>query len=261
MLLAVNVGNSEIKLGVFDGEELKYRFAVGNVRQRTADEYGLLMLAALNARSLDAGDVTDVIIGSVSPSTTEKMIRAVKGAFGIVPLTVGPGLKTGFTIRLNDPTELGADLAANAAGAIALYSAPTVICDVGEATSVSVVGEGNVYLGGCLLPGIDASLEALGRAELIPTAKLSPPPSPLGKSTRECMNCGVLYGQAMACSGFIKRYMSELSLPKDTRTVFTGELSEMLIPLLDIPVTHVSELALIGLQAIYRLNGTKKKRC
>lgn len=260
MLLAINVGNSDIRLGVFEGERLKSSFSIGNIPSRTADEYELIILSAIQARGTAPSDISGAIIGSVSPSTTEKIKNAVKSAFGITPMTVGPGLKTGFSIRINDPSELGADLVANAAATIYSFGSPSIICDFDTVTSISVIGDGNSYLGGSLMTGIPMSLEALKKAELLPSVTLEAPTSPLGKTSRECMNSGIIYGQAMACSGFIKSYKKALSLPENTPIVVTGSSAEEIIPFIEAEVIYDPQLTLKGLSRIYALNFVKRSK-
>ena len=260
MLLAVNIGNCAVNLGVFDGSELICTFDFGTDLCKTADEYAMQINSALSYKGVQIGAVNEAIIGSVVPTLTERVEFAVSKLFGITAVTVRPGVKTGFKIRLNDPTELGADIAANAAGAIAACGAPVIICDAGVVTAVTVVdGSGN-FLGGALCPGVGMSLKALSEAALLPSVGLADPRSPLGKTTAECMNAGVIYGQAATIGRFISDYKTELSLPDDTPVVITGEYSKKLSGYLDVETTVIPELTLKGLCAIYRNNSQAKRK-
>ena len=259
MLLALNIGNYAVNLGVFDGKGLVCAVDIGTDRAATADEYAMRIRSALGYKGIAVKDVTEAAIASVVPVLTERIEKAVTGLFGIAPLTVRPGVKTGFKIRLNDPTELGADIAANAAGAIAECGAPVIICDVGAVTAVTAVDGDKAFLGGALLPGIGMSLSALSDAALLPSVGFFPPRSPLGKSTVECMNAGVIYGQAAAVRELVSAYAQKLSSDKAT-VVLTGEHSEKLIPYLNINAVHIPSLTLKGLAAIADVNKSQKKK-
>lgn len=260
MLLAINIGNDTVNFGIFDRSELKCSFDIGADRVKTADEYAMQISSALSYKRLSIDAVTEAIIGSVVPALTERIEKAVSELFGVTPITVRPGVKTGFKIRLNDPTELGADIAANAAGAIALYGAPVIVCHAGEVTSVTAVGGDKTFLGGALLPGIGMSLSALSEAALLPSVTLAPPRSPLGKNTAECMNAGVIYGQAAAVRELVSAYGTEISETGEVTTVLSGEYAERLSPYLSIPHTVIPQLTLMGLKEIAGINKPSVKK-
>ena len=259
MLLALNIGNYAVNLGVFDGKGLICAVDIGADRDATADEYAMRIESALGYKGIAVKAVTEVAIASVVPTLTERIEKAVSELFGVTPLTVRPGVKTGFKIRLNDPTELGADIAANAAGAIAECGAPVIICDVGAVTAVTAVDGDKAFLGGALLPGIGMSFSALSEAALLPSVGFCPPRSPLGKSTADCMNAGVIYGQAAAVRELVFAYGKELS-EENATVVVTGEHSEKLIPYLGINAVHIPSLTLKGLAAIASINKPSKKK-
>jgi len=259
MLLAVNIGNYAVNLGVFSGKKLVCAVDIGTDRAATSDEYAMRIESALGYRGIVKENITEAAIASVVPVLTERVEKAVFSLFGISSLTVRPGVKTGFKIRLNDPTELGADIAANAAGAIAECGAPVIVCDVGAVTAVTAVDGDKAFLGGALLPGIAMSLNALSEAALLPSVGYCPPRSPLGKSTADCMNAGVIYGQAAAVKEIISEYKRELADGNAT-VVITGEHSEKLIPYLGIKLVHIPSLTLKGLAAIADINNPTKKK-
>ena len=168
MLLAVNIGNYAVNLGVFDGSELICTFDFGTDLCKTADEYAMQINAALCYKGVQIGAVSEAIIGSVVPTLTERVESAISKLFGINAVTVRPGVKTGFKIRLNDPTELGADIAANAAGAIAKVGFPAIVIDFGTATTISVIDETRAYIGAAIMPGVQMSLDSLQNTGLLP---------------------------------------------------------------------------------------------
>lgn len=260
MLLAINIGNSSVELGVF-GEETQPKAVctVGADVRKTADEYAILIDTALSFKGISRAQVDGVVIGSVVPLLTERIEKAASELYGANPVTVRPGVKTGFKIRLNDPTELGADIAANAAGAIALYGAPIIVCHIGEVTSVTAVSNDKTFLGGALLPGMGMSLNALSGAALLPAATLTAPRSPLGKNTAECMNAGIFYGQAAAVKALITAYKAETDSLGEATVAVTGEYAEKLDPYLDIPHTVVPHLTLMGLREIVKNNRPCKR--
>ncbi|MBR2460550.1 MAG: type III pantothenate kinase [Clostridia bacterium] len=260
MLLAINVGNNDITAGVFDGEAPVCSFCIGAAYGKSADEYAVLLRDMLEFKGCCYKEITESVIGSVVPTLTDTVRSAVTLLCSVYPLVVGPGVKTGFRIMLNDPVELGADLAANAVGAISEFGAPVIVCDIGTVTSVNAVDGDKAFRGGAIFPGVGLSLDALGEAELLPAVCAEKPTSPLGKNTVECMNAGVIYGQAAALSFFISAYEKELGLSTDTPVVVTGKYADKMSEYLDARVEYRPLLTLRGLCAIARING-KKQRC
>ena len=260
MLLAINIGNGAVELGVFgEAEQPAAVCKLGSDALKTDDEYAMLIDGALSFKGVARSAIDGVVIGSVVPMLTERIERAASELFGVVPLTVRPGVKTGFKIRLNDPTELGADIAANAAGAIALCGAPVIVCHIGEVTSVTAVNGDKTFLGGALLPGMGMSLDALSNAALLPAATIIPPRSPLGKNTAECMNAGIFYGQAAAVKALVSAYGAEISDSGSASVVLSGEYAERLAPYLDLPFAVIPQLTLMGLREIVKNNKPSRR--
>lgn len=256
MLLAIDIGNSAIKAGFFEEQQLTYSFSMGTDYHKTADEYAFFLK---NLSEKDLRQVTAVMLGSVAPSVTEKIKKALSKLTCAPVFTVGPGMRTGFPLRIDNPRELGADLAANAAGAIERYGFPVIVADFGSVTTVLAVDSEGAYRGGCFMPGIDMSLEGLTSAELLPEIPAEQPPAALATNTADCMRSGVIRGQAFAVMGFVKSYKTRLELPKDTPLVVTGGHAALISPCLP-PDTHVEELlTLKGLNAIYRFNRKDRK--
>jgi len=258
MLFAVDIGNSNIHVGFFEGEELKCTFRIATEPARTPDEYALLFdsLSRLNGCSME--EIDGVIIGSVVPSVTGAVSEAVKKFTTAQIMAVGPGLKTGFSIKLDDPAQLGADLVANAAGAIYTLGAPCIVVDFGTATTVSVIGKNKDYLGCAILPGIQMSLDALNNAELLPGVPAEKKVECIGKNTVNSMLAGVIRGQAMAVCGFVEQYKSKLS-PESAVVAVTGGFSANMLIYLPGGVKHIPSLTLTGLCAIYLQNKKRPK--
>ncbi len=257
MLLAVNIENSEIVVGFIQGRKILCRFNLGVDHSRTDDEYSLLLSRASEMNGGCLGDVKSVIIASVVPSVTEKIIRAVSKLIKVQITVVGPGIRSGFSIKLDNPAELGADLVANAAGAIEMFGYPVIIADFGTVNAVSVVDGHKNYIGGCLSPGIRMSLNALSTAELLPGVEAEGGVSLIGKNTCSCMRAGVIRGAALAVNGFVSEYKKEFSLPEDTCTVVTGAQAKNVRQYLLPGVRYVPDLTLMGLAAINDISRRK----
>lgn len=257
MLLAIDIGNSTVKVGFFENEELTTHFSLKCDPERTADEYAFLLKNLSGKEELEG--ISGVMIGSVVPSLT-KTVKAAVSKLTCAPVyTVGPGIKTGFPLKIDDPRELGADLAANAAGAIEAIGYPALVADFGTATTLLVLDEKGAYRGGCFLPGIGMSLGALGGAELLPEIPAEQAPSPLGTNTGDCMRAGVLRGQAFSVIGFAKTYKTKLDLPQDTPLIITGGYAPLIHPCLPDGTVHIPLLTLKGLSSIYHFNKKARK--
>jgi len=259
MLLAIVVGNSNITLGAFEGDTLRMRAKLSAETERSADEYLVLFDDLLRIHSVSREQLTGCIIASVVPSLVGLVEEAALSLTGCRPLLVGPGTKTGFRIRLDDPTELGADLAADTAGALALYGAPLLIIDAGTVTTIAAVDKSKTYLGGCILPGLYASAVLLKRSTaLLPAITLRPPgESILGKNTADAMRYGLLCGSAMMVDGFLERYRT-LPDMAGAKAVATGGSAALLTAGCRSEITVDPDLTLIGLRRLYGLNTNRK---
>ena len=257
MLLVADAGNTNIHIGCYDGKELLCRFALGVSTERTYDEYAFILRALLREGGCEIGQIDGVMIGSVVPSLTDTLKKAIAKLTDAEILTVGPGVKTGFPIRLDNPAELGADLAANAAGAIEQVGYPVIIADLGTANTVMAIDRDGAYIGGCIMPGVEMSLAALHSAELLPGIPVGESVSALGKNTKDCMRAGVLRGGAMAVCGFIDRYRRNPAVGSDASVVVTGGQAEWLLSYLPSDAKHIPLLTLQGLRAIWQLNQKK----
>lgn len=260
MLLAIDIGNTNIHVGLFGDAERKPREVIrlGCDERRSADEYALLLSSLMEKRCCEIDEIDGVIIGSVVPTLTGSILSAVKQLTEAPVTVVGPGVKTGFPIRLPDPSELGADIAANAAGAIAAVGYPAIVIDFGTATVVFAVDKDKSFPGASILPGVRMSFDALGETGLLKaiTGGVSVPD--VGKGTAEAIRSGVLHGQAYAAIGLVDRYRQTLAFPGDVPVVVSGGYAEEILPLLPKSYEFIPHLTLRGLCEIYRINARKR---
>ena len=195
MLLAFDIGNTNIVIGVFQQKNLLADWRIASDRLKTYDEYGLLVEQLFQCSNLRRADVTDIIISSVVPNLTDVLKLMCERYFHMAPMVVGNGLKTGMPIRYENPKEVGADRIVNAVAAIELYGAPLIILDFGTATTFCVVNEKGEYLGGAIAPGIGISLNALvERTAQLPKVEMTVPDKVIGKTTVHAIQSGLLYG-------------------------------------------------------------------
>ena len=254
MLLTLIIRNDRITLGAYQGSTLAARADIGADKQKTADEYAVLFKSIFDIHKISTTDFDGAICASVVPSLTETLKDAVNLLLGVRMHVIGSGIKTGLTIKTENPAELGADLVANAAGAVAAFGAPVIVADFGTATTVIAVDEKSALQGGAIMPGIGMSLQALNSAELLPGVPVDGTVLSLGKNTPDCMRAGVIRGTAMAVCGFAADYKKMLKLPQDTPLVVCGGLVGAARAYLPADAKYVPNLTLCGLAAIYRLN-------
>lgn len=255
MLLAADIGNSSICFGFFDEDgTLRKKSKISAVRTRTADEYAVLVSGLLQLHGISPREVTDCILSSVVSTLTRNLRTALRMLFGVRVLEVGPGIKTGLNIRIESQAELGADLVANAVAALAQFTPPVVIADIGTATTFTVLNGAGVLEGAVIAPGLRMSMDALsaGASEL-PDASIVPPKRLIGKNSRESMNIGVLYGQAFLIDGFLDRFRGALQA-ENLCAVATGGLAETVLPYCKQPLTHCPDLTLQGLYYLWKRN-------
>lgn len=259
MLLALDIGNTSIHVGVFAEETLQGCFSLGADTARTADEYALLLHAMAEMHEISYREITQVILGSVLPSLTGILTAAV-GKLTHAPVTVvGPGIKTGFPLRLDDPSELGADLAANTAGALRRFGAPVLIVDCGTATTVSAVDRDGAFVGCVIRPGVGMSLSALHNTGLLPDVIADAPLHSIGKNSTDSIRIGVVRGEALAIEGFLQADRNELQLSESTPVVLTGGYANLILPYLTTAAHLLPHLTLEGLCAIARTNSRRRR--
>jgi type III pantothenate kinase len=253
VLLVVDVGNTQTHLGAFEGEELVYDWRFATVRDSTADELGAALRALLALRDLTFGDLDASILSSTVPQLRPEWTAMASRYLGHDMPVVGPGVRTGMPIRMDNPRELGADRLTNAVAAHAALGGPCVVVDFGTAITYDVVSEGGEYLGGIIAPGVEISLEALTtRAAAIPKIDLTAPRTLIGKSTVEAIRSGVVFGFAAQVDGIVTRLRDELG--EGTRVIATGGLAEAIVPFCTTIEDVDPLLTLTGLRLIFERN-------
>ena len=253
MLLVIDVGNTNMVLGVYKDTELLDHWRISTDRQRTTDEYGVLIRELFYLNDLRADDINAIIISSVVPPVVPTLERMCQRYFGLSPLLIGPGVKTGMDIRYDNPREVGADRIVNAVAAYEKYGGPVIIVDFGTATTFCAVDAKGVYLGGSICPGIGISTEALvQRTAKLPRIELKRTDSVICRNTIESMQAGVFYGFVGQVEGIVSRMRRELDM--SARVVATGGLAVVVAPATKTIDVVEPMLTLEGLRIIYERN-------
>ena len=253
MLLAIDIGNTNTTLGVFDGEELRATWHIATGIHRMVDEYAALLLNLLHHRGLDASDIKEVALCSVVPPLIATFEELSQRYFGVSPLVVGAGVKTGVRIRMDNPREVGADRIVNAVAAHHLYGGPVIIADLGTATTFDTVSEEGDYLGGAIAPGIVTAAEALFiRAAMLPRVELVHPKHAIGTNTIAAMQSGIIFGYVGLIEGIVSRIQQELG--GKAKVVATGGYAELLAKETAVIDIVNPNLTLIGLRLICQMN-------
>jgi type III pantothenate kinase len=253
MILALDVGNTNIVVGVYKGPELLADFRIATDRQKTADEYGMLLLQLLAFRGIPKDEIRGVIMSSVVPPVIATFERMTEKYFGCRPINVEPGIKTGIIIRYENPKEIGADRIVNAVAAYETYGGPVIVVDFGTATTFCAITENGDYIGGAIAPGIMISSEALfARAAKLPRVELVRPKSVIGKNTVQSMQSGIIYGFVGQVDEIVRRMKAELG--GNPKVIATGGLAE-LVAVESREIDEVNPfLTLMGLRILYERN-------
>lgn len=253
MILALDVGNTNIVIGCIDTERTHFIERLSTVRTKTELEYAVDIKMVLDIYHVKRSDIDGCIISSVVPQITNVIKLAAEKILKKEPMILGPGLKTGLNIMMDNPGQLGADLVADAVAGISKYHVPLVIIDMGTATTVSVVDGKKNYIGGMILPGVGVALDALtARASQLSGISIEPPRKIIGKNTIECMKSGVLYSNAAALDGIIDRIEDEIG--QKATVIATGGLAKKIIPHCRRKIILDEDLLLKGLLVIYEKN-------
>lgn len=261
MIFCIDIGNSNIKYAIFDGEDLKATFRVTSQRNFTSDEYGVIVRDLLKTAGIPKDKIKGVIMSSVIPSLNYTMEHMCRDYFGLTPIIVGPGVKTGLNVKADNPKEVGSDIIVDSVSAIHRYGKGTpIICiDFGTATTFDIINEKGELIGVVISPGIKGSLDSLvnGTANL-PNIELETPPSIIAKNTANCMQAGIVYGFAGLVDNIVTKIKEELGRP-DTKVIATGGMGKIIhkesktIDRFDITLT------LNGLRLIYEMNSKVAK--
>lgn len=253
MLLAFDIGNTSIHIGLFDGDRLAATWRLGVEREKFPDEYGVLVISLLATESLTPADIRACILGCDVPPLTPTFETLCRDYFNVEPLVVGHGLRTGVRILYDNPKQLGADRIVDAVAAKHLYGAPVIVVDFGTGTVFDAINENGDYLGGAIAPGIGIASEALfSRGALLYRVSLERPPTAIGKNTINAMQSGILFGYVGLVEGLVARFKQELE--GDVKVVATGGWAAQIAAETDCIDIVNSDLTLTGLRLIYELN-------
>lgn len=258
MILAIDIGNTNIVLGVMDGEEIKFEARLATDTLKTADQYSAEIKNILDLFEVKREELEGSIISSVVPPVFNAVRAAVRRITGRMPLVVGPGIKTGLNIRMDNPATVGSDLIVDAVAALGKYEPPLIIIDMGTATTISVVDAQGAYVGGCICPGMRVSLDALtSHTAQLPGISMETPRRAIGKNTVDCMRSGILMGNAAMVDGMIDRMEEELGM--HATAIITGGTARSVLPLCRRTLIYERDLLLMGLGLLYE-NNRKPRR-
>ncbi|MGK7344353.1 MAG: type III pantothenate kinase [Candidatus Nitrospinota bacterium M3_3B_026] len=252
-LLAVDVGNTNIVLGVFEGEKLLTNWRLDTKSERTEDELAVMVTQLMRLSKIDPASVSDAAVSCVVPPALPPILGFLRKTFGIDPVVVGPGVKTGISLKVEDPREVGADRIVNAVGALEKYAPPLILVDFGTAITIDAVSAESEYLGGAITPGIGLSLNALyHHAARLPEVEFKKPPSVIGKNTVAAMQSGAYYGFASLVDGIVERMKPRLA--PEPKVIATGGQA-LLVSQISGTIQAVEEnLTLEGLRVIHARN-------
>ena len=252
-VLAVDVGNTNIVLGIYEGAQLRHTWRLATVHDRTEDELAVSLDALLAQEDLSLDDLDALIVGSVVPPLTTAFTRLAERYLQRPAFVIGPGIKTGVRLRVDNPSEVGADRIANTLAAHRRYGGPAIVVDFGTTTNFDVVSEDGDFLGGSFAPGLEISAESLfGRASRLFRVALTPPATAIGKNTADCLRSGLMFGYVGLVEGLLARLVAEL--PTKPRVIATGGLAVTIAPLAKGIETVDEDLTLEGLRLLYELN-------
>ena len=257
MVLTVDVGNTNIVFGGFEGDTLRFTSRIRTDKYQMLDEYAVKFLELIRFYGFQPSDFDGAIISSVVPPLIPVLKSAIAQILPVRVLVVSPGIKTGLNIKLDDPAIMGADLVCGAVGALVRYPTPCIIADLGTATKLLVLGEDGSFLGGTIMPGVNISLDALSKnTALLPHIEFGKVERVIGTNTIDCMLSGVLFGTASMIDGMVDRIEEELG--QKASVVMTGGIAKSIAPYCRRQYAFDENLLLYGLIELYRRNTRKK---
>lgn len=253
MILAVDIGNTNIVLGCIENDEILFEARMATDLIKTSDQYCAELKTMLSLFEVTPEKIDGSIVSSVVPPVMNSLKTAIRKLTGKPCLIVGPGIKTGLNIRMENPTEVGSDLIVAAVAAIAEYGAPLLLVDMGTATTITAIDKEGAFVGGCICPGLKISMEALtGRTAQLPGISLDRPQHAIGKNTRDSMRSGIMFGAAGMLDGLLERMEAELGT--SVKVVATGGIAKFVIPLCRREIIYDRSLMLKGLRLLYLKN-------
>lgn len=253
MILTVDIGNSNIVIGGVEGEKIVFEARLRTEATKTSDEYAVDLKSLLDIYAVAVSAIEGAIIGSVVPQVLNAMQTAIKKLTGHTALVVGPGIKTGLNIAIDNPSQTGADLVIGAVAALREHKAPLIVVDMGTATTMVVLDEKGTFIGGAISPGVKISLDALTEGTaLLPGLQLDKPKRAIGRNTADCMRSGIMLGTACMIDGMVERMEGELGKP--CKVIATGGIAKFIVPLCKTAIHYDKDLLVKGLAALYREN-------
>lgn len=253
MILAIDIGNTNIVFGGVEGENIQFEARIHTDRLKTSDQYCIDLKMILEVYGIEVDSIEGCIISSVVPQVLNSMQTAVRKLTGKKTLVVGPGLKTGLNILLDNPAQMGADLVVSDVAALRGHKPPLIVIDMGTATTMSVIDKNGAHIGGCVCPGVKISMDALtGGTSLLPGIRLDQPKKAIGRNTADCMRSGIMLGNACMLDGMIQRFEEELG--SKCTVIATGGIAKFIIPLCRTPILYDKDLIIKGLAILYREN-------
>ena len=256
MILAVDIGNSNLVIGGIQGEEILFEARLRTDATKTSDEYCIDLKMILEVYGVRQEDIEGAIIASVVPQVLNSVKTALKKLALKQILVVGPGLKTGLNIKIENPAQTGADLVVGSVAALREHKPPLIVVDMGTATTMIVLDESGALIGGSISPGVKISMDALtDRTALLPGLQLDQPKRAIGRNTIDCMRSGIMMGAACMLDGMVERMEAELGCK--TTVLITGGIAKFIAPMCKTPMIYDKDLIIKGLAALYRDNKRK----
>ena len=253
MILTIDIGNSNIVLGGVKDDEIVFEARIRTEATKTSDEYCVDLKILLDVYGVRPEDIEGSIISSVVPQVLNSFQTAVKKLTGKTSLVVGPGIKTGLDIRLENPGQTGADLVVADVAALREHKPPLIVIDMGTATTIAVLDKSGAHIGGCIVPGVRISMDALtDKTALLPGLQLDQPKRAIGRNTIDAMRSGIMMGTACMLDGMVERMEQELGYK--TTVIATGGIAKFIVPLCKTPMIYDKNLLIKGLVALYRDN-------
>lgn len=253
MILAIDIGNSNIVIGGVEGNEIVFEARLRTEATKTSDQYCVDLKILMDVNNVRQEAIEGVIVASVVPQVLNSMQTAVKKLTGKTCLVVGPGLKTGLNILIENPSQTGADLVVGSVAALREHKPPMIVVDMGTATTMVALDKNGALIGGCICPGVKISMDALTeRTALLPGLQLDQPKKAIGRNTIDCMRSGIMMGAACMLDGMVQRMEEELGAK--ATVVVTGGIGKFIVPMCRTPMIYDKDLLIKGLAALYRDN-------